>query len=54
MLLLKIFDVQNIQDQQPIELPQGKKVLIFVFNLVDVSQGGLEVPTLLFFVVVNA
>ena len=25
------------------ELPKGKKVLIFVFNLIDVTQTGLEV-----------
>jgi len=30
------------EDQQPLELPKGKKVLIFVFNLLDVTQTGLE------------
>lgn len=30
------------EDQQPIDLPQGKKVLIFIFNLTDISQAGLE------------
>jgi len=30
------------EDQQPMELPKGKKVLIFVFNLIDVTQTGLE------------
>merc|ERR1711872_1016782 len=30
------------EDQQPMELPQGKKVLIFVFNLPNTTQAGLE------------
>jgi hypothetical protein len=30
------------EDQAPMELPQGKKVLIFVFNLIDITQTGLE------------
>jgi len=30
------------EDQQPMELPQGKKVLIFVFNLTNITQAGLE------------
>jgi len=30
------------EDQQPLELPKGKKVLIFTFNLLDVTQTGLE------------
>jgi len=30
------------EDQQPMELPQGKKVLIFVFNLVKTTQEGIE------------
>jgi len=29
-------------DQQPMELPQGKKVLIFTFNLDDTSPAGIE------------
>jgi len=30
------------EDQQPMELPQGKKVLIFVFNLIDITQTAIE------------
>ncbi|XP_023321424.1 coiled-coil domain-containing protein 47 [Eurytemora carolleeae] len=30
------------EDQQPMELPQGKKVLIFVFNLTNITQTGIE------------
>lgn len=30
------------EDQQPMDVPQGKKVLIFVFNLLSTTQTGLE------------
>jgi len=33
------------EDQQPMELPLGKKVLIFVFNLTDITQAGIEETT---------
>jgi len=33
------------EEQQPMDLPQGKKVLIFVFNLTNITQAGLEETT---------
>jgi len=34
--------IKPSEDQQPMELPQGRKVLLFTFNLVDTTQTGLE------------
>jgi hypothetical protein len=31
-----------IQDQQPMELPQGKPVLIFVFNILNPTQANTD------------
>ncbi len=34
----QFFKLYPIQDQQPMELPQGKPVLIFVFNILNPTQ----------------
>lgn len=34
--------VKPADDQQPMELPQGKPVLIFVFNILNPTQSGIE------------
>ena len=33
-----VFILLSAQDQQPMELPEGKPVLIFVFNIMNPSQ----------------